>query len=89
MFASRPEFHPQVQPQVHSLFAKSKHAIAILILCGVTSFAQAQDATAKKIVEIGTQDPQAMTWLDVLTNRFGGRMVAPGGSVWTFALMKD
>ncbi|WMW80646.1 M20/M25/M40 family metallo-hydrolase [Undibacterium cyanobacteriorum] len=72
MFASRPEFYPQ--SQAHSLFAKSKHAIAILILCGVTSFAQAQDATAKKIVEIGTQDPQVMTWLDVLTNRFGGRM---------------
>ena len=34
----------------------------------------AQDATSKKIVEIGKQDPQVMTWLDIITNRFDGRM---------------
>lgn len=51
--------------------------VALAFVAGFTGLSgdvYAQDATAKKIVEIGTQDPQAMTWLDVLTNRFGGRM---------------
>lgn len=49
--------------------------ISFALLIGTSVTASAQDATSKKIVEIGMQDPQAMTWLDVLTNRFGGRMV--------------
>ncbi|MBR7800575.1 M28 family metallopeptidase [Undibacterium fentianense] len=48
--------------------------LAISLLFGFSPLSLAQDATSKKIVEIGLQDPQAMTWLDVLTNRFGGRM---------------
>ncbi len=50
-------------------------SISFALLLGVSVTVAAQDATSKKIVEIGMQDPQAMTWLDVLTNRFGGRMV--------------
>ncbi len=48
--------------------------LAFCILIGLSPISSAQDATSKKIVEIGTQDPQVMTWLDILTNRFGGRM---------------
>ena len=48
-----------------------------------TSLAQAQDATARRIVELGKQDPQVMTWLDVLSNRFGGRMI--GSDAYTHA----
>jgi carboxypeptidase Q len=50
-------------------------SISFALLMGASISASAQDATSKKIVEIGMQDPQVMTWLDVLTNRFGGRMV--------------
>ncbi|MFZ6814923.1 M20/M25/M40 family metallo-hydrolase [Undibacterium sp. Rencai35W] len=45
---------------------------AIFLL--TTSLAQAQDTTAKRIVDLGKADPQVMTWLDVMSNRFGGRM---------------
>lgn len=48
--------------------------LAFCIFIGFSPISLAQDATSKKIVEIGTQDPQVMTWLDILTNRFGGRM---------------
>jgi len=54
---------------------KLARSISISLVLSVSSVALAQDATSKKIVEIGLQDPQVMTWLDVLTNRFGGRMV--------------
>ena len=52
--------------------------LAFCILIGLSPISSAQDATSKKIVEIGTQDPQVMTWLDILTNRFGGRMTGSG-----------
>ncbi|MBC3832485.1 M20/M25/M40 family metallo-hydrolase [Undibacterium amnicola] len=48
--------------------------LTLCILIGFSPLSLAQDATTKKIIEIGTQDPQVMTWLDILTNRFGGRM---------------
>lgn len=48
-----------------------------------TNLTQAQDATAKRIIELGKQDPQVMTWLDVLSNRFGGRMT--GSDAYTHA----
>ena len=35
----------------------------------------AQDKVVKKIIEIGTADNQTMHHLDVLCNRFGGRLV--------------
>lgn len=50
-----------------------------------TSLAQAQDATARRIIELGKQDPQVMTWLDVLSNRFGGRMT--GSDAYTHAAL--
>ncbi|MFZ6799183.1 M28 family peptidase [Undibacterium sp. Di24W] len=58
----------------YPLSAMARH-ISVALLLSVSVVASAQDATSKKIVEIGLQDPQVMTWLDVLTNRFGGRMV--------------
>lgn len=48
--------------------------LTLCILIGFSPLSLAQDASTKKIIEIGTQDPQVMTWLDILTNRFGGRM---------------
>ena len=35
----------------------------------------AQDAAVKKIIEIGQTDNQVMHHLDILTNRFGGRLI--------------
>lgn len=49
------------------------------------SLAQAQDATARRITELGKQDPQVMIWLDVLSNRFGGRMT--GSDAYTHAAL--
>ncbi|MGK5011793.1 M28 family metallopeptidase [Janthinobacterium sp. MDB2-8] len=41
------------------------------------------DATARRIVALGTSDPRAMDWLDILSNRFGGRMT--GSDAYTHA----
>ena len=46
---------------------------------------QAQDATVKRIVDLGKHDPQAMIWLDVMSNRFGGRMT--GSDAYTHAAL--
>jgi len=46
----------------------------MLILSSGLGFAQ-DKKVIKKIIEIGTTDNQAMNHLDVLTNRFGGRMI--------------
>ncbi|MBO5000242.1 MAG: peptidase M28, partial [Bacteroidaceae bacterium] len=35
----------------------------------------AQPASVKKIIEVGKTDNQTMKHLDILTNRFGGRLV--------------
>ena len=35
----------------------------------------AQDAAVKKIIEMGQTDNQVMHQLDILTNRFGGRLI--------------
>lgn len=45
----------------------------MLLLIG--SQAIAQNSAVKKIIEIGTTDNQVMRHLDILTNRFGGRLV--------------
>ena len=49
-----------------------------LIIClffpATTVFSQ-NDEVIKKIIELGTTDNQAMKHLDVLTNRFGGRLL--------------
>ena len=54
--------------------------ISLLIL---SHPAQAQDATARRIIALGKSDPRAMNWLDVLSNRFGGRMA--GSDAYTHA----
>lgn len=46
-------------------------ALACMALAPVT----AQDAATKKIIEIGQTDNQVMHQLDILTNRFGGRLI--------------
>ena len=45
--------------------------------CACLNFvpANAQDAATKKIIEIGQTDNQVMHQLDILTNRFGGRLI--------------
>ena len=47
--------------------------------------AHAQDATVKRIIDLGKHDPQAMIWLDVMSNRFGGRMT--GSDAYTHAAL--
>ncbi|MFZ6843239.1 M20/M25/M40 family metallo-hydrolase [Undibacterium sp. RuTC16W] len=51
----------------------------------ITSVAQAQDATARRIVDLGKTDPHVMTWLDMISNRFGGRMT--GSDAYTHAAL--
>lgn len=41
------------------------------------------DATARRIVALGTGEPRVMDWLDILSNRFGGRMA--GSDAYTHA----
>ncbi|MCL1894300.1 MAG: M20/M25/M40 family metallo-hydrolase [Holophagaceae bacterium] len=50
-----------------------------------------EDPNLAKIIEIGTKDPQVMTWDDILANRFGGRYTgsdayinASDWAVWQF-----
>ena len=50
-----------------------------------SSLAHAQDATVKRIIDLGKHDPQAMIWLDVMSNRFGGRMT--GSDAYTHAAL--
>ena len=46
----------------------------LLVLSGYLSHAQS-DKVVKKIIGIGTTDNQTMDHLDILCNRFGGRLV--------------
>jgi len=51
-----------------------------LLLCLIGAYVviphlSAQDAATKKIIEIGQTDNRVMHHLDILTNRFGGRLV--------------
>jgi carboxypeptidase Q len=48
-----------------------------------TPLVHAQDATARQIVALGKSDPRVMNWLDILSNRFGGRMT--GSDAYTHA----
>ena len=41
------------------------------------------DPTVRRIVALGTSDPRTMDWLDILSNRFGGRMA--GSDAYTHA----
>ena len=49
-------------------------AFGVLTMMGVAS-TYAQSATIKKIIDIAKTDNQTMNHLDILTNRFGGRLV--------------
>lgn len=54
-----------------------KRTLLIGLVCASFSLipAMAQNAAVKKIIEIGQTDNRTMQHLDVLTNRFGGRLV--------------
>ena len=55
-----------------------KRVLILLFVIGLllpTSFSYSQSKVVKKIIEIGTTDNQAMDHLDVLCNRFGGRLI--------------
>lgn len=54
---------------------KKQHLTILLLALIVTNMAFAQTSVVKKIIEIGTTDNRTMHHLDVLTNRFGGRLV--------------
>ncbi|HRW63932.1 MAG TPA: peptidase M28, partial [Bacteroidales bacterium] len=53
-----------------------RFAILLIVstLCTVNLFAQ-QDPVVEKIIEIGKTDNQTMNHLDILSNRFGGRLI--------------
>ncbi|MFW5706044.1 MAG: peptidase M28, partial [Bacteroidota bacterium] len=48
--------------------------LLVICLLAISSFAQ-KDAVVKKIIETGTTDNRTMDHLDVLCNRFGGRLI--------------
>ncbi len=50
-------------------------ALAAVACLGLTSGLFAQKAAIEKIIEMGENDNQVMHQLDILTNRFGGRLV--------------
>lgn len=53
-----------------------KLILACVALAGISIFpASAQDDATKKIIEMGQTDNQVMHHLDILTNRFGGRII--------------
>lgn len=49
--------------------------IFMMLVCATSN---AQDAAIKKIIEIGQNDNRTMYYLDILTNRFGGRLTGSG-----------
>ncbi len=55
---------------------KLKSFATVLLACfGLNSSVMAQKAAIDKIIEMGETDNQVMHQLDILTNRFGGRLV--------------
>lgn len=73
---------------------KNKCFVLAVIACLSLSFVvTAQDAAVKKIIEIGKNDNQVMNHLDVLTNRFGGRLAGSdayhNAAEWTVAKFKE
>jgi carboxypeptidase Q len=49
-------------------------AVALLFILNSSALAQS-NKVVKKIIEIGQTDNQTMKHLDILTNRFGGRLI--------------
>lgn len=73
-----------------ALAAHQQHALPVFLatLSGrgavlEATQSKAQDATVRRIVALGTSDARAMDWLDILSNRFGGRMA--GSDAYTHA----
>lgn len=73
---------------------KNTSLVLTAIACLAISFTVvAQDAAIKKIIEIGKNDNQVMNHLDVLTNRFGGRLAGSdaynNAAEWAVAKFKE
>ena len=49
--------------------------MSFFVAVSFSSYAQKVDPVVEKIIEIGNKDNQTMAHLDVIANRFGGRMV--------------
>ncbi len=67
-------------------------SIVFFLLLGYSSMAQ-EDEVVRKIIEIGKTDNQTMQHLDVLSNRFGGRLIGSdayeNAALWAAKTMKD
>ncbi len=57
--------------------------LAAMAAAGIHAVAADQDPVVQKIIQIGTTDNQAMTWADIMANRFGGRVT--GSDAYTNA----
>ncbi|MDX1284830.1 MAG: M20/M25/M40 family metallo-hydrolase, partial [Draconibacterium sp.] len=69
----------------------SKIIITFFVFVFISLSSIAQDKVTKKIIELGTTDNRSMEHLDILSNRFGGRLVgsdayenAANWAVWQF-----
>ena len=49
--------------------------LSLLMLCWFSAAPAQQDKVVKSIIQLGQTDNQTMNHLDVLTNRFGGRLI--------------
>ncbi len=56
-------------------FNFSAGVLALCILCSVSLQAQNNDPVIGKVIEMGKTDNRTMDHLDILSNRFGGRLV--------------
>ena len=67
--------------------------VCVLMLVMGCTMAFAQQDAVKKIIEMGTTDNQVMRHLDILTNRFGGRLVGSAAfenaSEWVMSQFKS
>ena len=53
----------------------SAGVLGLCLMCMTSAFAQKNDPVIKKVIEIAKTDNQTMDHQDVLSNRFGGRLV--------------
>ena len=53
----------------------SAGVLGLCLMCMTSAFAQKNDPVIKKVIEIAQTDNQTMVHQDVLSNRFGGRLV--------------
>ncbi len=67
--------------------------LSVFIILAPMTLCLAQDEVVKKIIEMGTTDNRTMDHLDVLTNRFGGRLVGSdayeNAAEWCAAMFKE